>query len=355
MWYEGRPAAQDLPAGRGDVRVTQRITWPAATTAAAAIEPAALFRQARTQPCQIFQRGLLRQIAKTVGADHGAINTWHPGGHVASIGLGYDLQAMSDEWHAIGGAELDFLTARMEAQPLRAAHAGPDDPHWRTPRAEAWRSFQHRHDIHHQLGVALHFDGSETRSHIYVNRGRRSAPYTRHEADTLTALAPLLAEAMLVNRLYASVAQGVPLGDGCAAAVVDAQGWILYPNAAFCRAWIGLRADFADNPAPRVPADWLRGDARAAARLQRRGWRLAVQPCDGGTRIELHPLSADRAAGALTWRQLQIARLYCTGASYKDIGLQLGLSPATVRVHLRNAYRRAGVGSRSKLREALGD
>lgn len=104
-----------------------------------------------------------------------------------------------------------------------------------------------------------------------------------------------------------------------------------------------------------MPADWLCGDARAAARLQRRGWRLAALPCEGGIRIELHPLSTDRATDALTWRQLQIARLYCTGASYKDIGLQLGLSPATVRVHLRNTYRRAGVGSRSKLRDALGD
>lgn len=328
------------------------ITPPAAATAWTAIEPATLFRRARTQPCQRFQQDLLRQVADAVGADHGAINTWHPGGHVASIGLGYDLQAMSDEWHAIGGATLDFLTARMEAQPFQAARAGPDDAHWQTPGAQAWRRFQHRHDIHHQLGVALRFDGSETRAHLYVNRGQGSAPYTAREADTLTALAPLLAEAMLVNRLYVSVVQGVPLEDGCAAAIVDAHGWVLYPNPAFCRAWAVLRAAFADNPAPRVPASWLRAEPRAAAKLQRMGWRLAVTPCEGGTRIELHPLAVV-GAGALTWRQLQIARLYCAGATYKDIGLQLGLSPDTVRVHLRNAYRRAGVGSRAKLREAL--
>jgi DNA-binding CsgD family transcriptional regulator len=325
---------------------------PVVSTASPGIEPAALFRQARTQPCQIFQRALLRQVAETVDAAHGAINTWHPGGHVASIGLGYDLQAMSDQWHAIGGAALDFLTARMEAQPLRAVHAGPDDPHWAMPGAEVWRNFQHRHDIHHQLGVALHFEGSETRAHLYVNRGRGAAPYTRREADVLTALAPLVAEAMLVNRLYVSVAQGLPLEDDCAAAIVDAHGWILYPNAAFCRAWAGLRATFADNPAPRVPAAWLAPDARTTARLHRCGWRLLATPCEGGSRIALHPLAG---AGALTWRQLEIARLYCAGATYKDIGLTLGLSPETVRVHLRNAYRRIGVGSRAKLREALQD
>lgn len=326
---------------------------PAASTASPGIEPALLFRQARTQPCQIFQQGLLRQVAKTVGADHGAINTWHPAGHVASIALGYDLQAMSDEWHAIDGAALDFLTIRMEARPMHAAHAGPDDPHWRTPGASRWASFQHRHDIHHQLGVALHFDGSETRSHLYVNRGHGSAPYTRHEADVLTGLAPLAAEALLVNRLYVSVIQGMPLEEGCAAAIVDAQGWILYPNAAFCRAWAGLRAAFADNPAPRVPAAWLACDRRASARLQGCGWGLVVTPCEGGSRIELHSLAIAGDGGALTWRQLEIARLYCAGATYKDIGLALGLSPETVRVHLRNAYRRAGVGTRSKLREAL--
>lgn len=326
---------------------------PVAAMAPPGIEPAVLFRQARTQPCQIFQHGLLRQVAKTLGADHGAINTWHPGGHVASIGLGYDLQAMSDEWHAIGGATLDFLTARMEARPLHAVHAGPDDPHWRMPGMSRWATFQHRHDIHHQLGVALHFEGSETRAHVYVNRGRDSMPYTQREADALTALAPLLAEAMLVNRLYVSVVQGVPLDDDCAAAIVDAHGWILYPNAAFCRAWSELRTAFADNPAPRVPAAWLAPDARTSARLKRSGWRLVVTPCDGGTRVELHSLAASGAAGALTWRQLEIARLYCAGATYKDIGLTLGLSPETVRVHLRNAYRRTGVGSRAKLRDAL--
>lgn len=327
----------------------QSVAWPAWP----AIEPAALFRQARTQPCQIFQQGLLRQVAKIVHADHGAINTWHPGGHVASIGMGYDLQAMSDEWHTIGGAALDFLTARMEAQPQRAAYAGPDDPHWGMPGMAPWAAFQHRHDIHHQLGVALHFEGSQTRAHLYVNRGRDGMPYTQGEADALTALAPLLAEAMLVNRLYVSVAQGLPLDDDCAAAIVDAQGWILYPNAAFCRAWADLRTIFVGNPTPRVPAAWLAADARAAARLQRSGWRLAATPCDGGVRIELHALAVHGAARALTWRQLEIARMYCAGATYKDIGLTLGLSPETVRVHLRNTYRRLGVGTRTKLRDAL--
>lgn len=102
-----------------------------------------------------------------------------------------------------------------------------------------------------------------------------------------------------------------------------------------------------------MPAQWLAADARAGARLQRGGWRLVTTPCDGGTRIELHRLDAPGAASALTWRQLQIARLYCAGATYKDIGQTLGLSPGTVRVHPRNAYRRARVGTRSKLREVL--
>ena len=325
--------------------------WP---RAAVAIDAAELFRKARTLACQVFQQQLLQHIAAAVGAQHGAINTWHPGGHVASVGLGYDLQQMSDDWHAIDGAAQDFLTAQMNTQPLRAAYAGPDDARLMAPHAQPWRAFQHRYDIYHQMGVALRFEGSDTLVHVYVNRGRLAAPYTQADADLLTALAPMLTEAMLVNRLYASVAQGVSLDDDCAAAVVDAHGWILYPNGAFCAAWAALRHAFASNPAPRVPQDWLSPEARTQDALARHGWRLSSVPLDEGTRIELRPLATAGAAGQLTWRQWEIARMYSIGISHKDIGARLGVSPATVRVHLRNIYQRTGVSNRAQLRGLLG-
>ncbi|MDN6887151.1 hypothetical protein QMO14_26565 [Variovorax sp. CAN2819] len=35
---------------------------------------------------------------------------WHPRSFVSSVGIGYDLAAMSEQWNRINGAELDFIT-----------------------------------------------------------------------------------------------------------------------------------------------------------------------------------------------------------------------------------------------------
>lgn len=110
-----------------------------------------LLRAARTQGCEVFQEALLKALAQRFGADHGAINTFHPAGFVASVGLGYDLEAMSAQWHAIGGAALDTLTQDMHVVPgsvvcanvgsaAHAAHAAP------------WQAFLSRHGIAHQMG-----------------------------------------------------------------------------------------------------------------------------------------------------------------------------------------------------------
>jgi DNA-binding NarL/FixJ family response regulator len=52
-----------------------------------------------------------------------------------------------------------------------------------------------------------------------------------------------------------------------------------------------------------------------------------------------------------------IARLVATGATSREVGEQLFLSPRTVEAHLRNIYRKLGIRSRKELRDlpALGE
>ena len=76
-------------------------------------EPVALLRLARTTPGEHFQQQLLQRLLELFGADHGAINTWHPRCFVSSAGIGYDLAAMSEEWNRIGGGAMDFITFAM--------------------------------------------------------------------------------------------------------------------------------------------------------------------------------------------------------------------------------------------------
>ena len=55
--------------------------------------------------------------------------------------------------------------------------------------------------------------------------------------------------------------------------------------------------------------------------------------------------------GVLTAQELHIARLVATGATSREVGATLFLSPRTIEAHLRNIFRKLGITSRRQLRE----
>ena len=55
------------------------------------------------------------------------------------------------------------------------------------------------------------------------------------------------------------------------------------------------------------------------------------------------------AAGALTERETEIVRLILRGHSSRSAALLLDVSPATIKVHRKNIYRKLGISSQSQL------
>ena len=126
----------------------------------------------------------------------------------------------------------------------------------------------------------------------------------------------------------------------------------------------------------RAPLERARAHAAAGAALRRTGrsveardpLRLAVDLAHrcGATDLEDEALAELRAAGgrprrrlttgagALTPSERRIAGLAAAGSRNRDIAESLFVTTSTVEFHLRHAYRKLGIVSRTGLREALG-
>ena len=63
---------------------------------------------------------------------------------------------------------------------------------------------------------------------------------------------------------------------------------------------------------------------------------------------------ATTGAGALTRSERRVAELAAAGRQNKQLADELVVTLDTVEFHLRNAYRKLGIGSRTRLPEALG-
>lgn len=111
-----------------------------------------------------------------------------------------------------------------------------------------------------------------------------------------------------------------------------------------------------------VYGEWLRREGRRQAareHLRTAHQMLSEMGAEAFAKRAAHQLRATgerprkrtaRPADALTPQELRIARLVATGATSREVGAQLFLSPRTIDAHLRNIFRKLGISSRRQLR-----
>lgn len=110
-----------------------------------------------------------------------------------------------------------------------------------------------------------------------------------------------------------------------------------------------LATEWPDWRGPRLPEALLqRLDAPDAASYAGRTLvaEIAPSPFTDLYTVFVRPLNQiDR----LTTRERQIARRFARGESHKEIAARIGLSPATVRVHLSAVYQKTGIANKAAL------
>ena len=188
---------------------------------------------------------------------------------------------------------------------------------------------------------------------------------TRELASTAAGLAAITgdeeacrARAAQVRELSAGVQTLTPAGADCALAMLDlgcgryqsALHWmqaatygparhnpeVLYAYPVHVEAAVRAgRTDLAARPPSR---GWVPGPGRSAPRPS------CAPPAPGGPAV-----TADDPLAQLTPQELQVVRLAAAGASNKQIGAQLFLSPRTVGFHLYRAFPKLGVTTREEL------
>lgn len=254
-----------------------------------------------------------------------------------SVGL---CASFSHEWNRL--ASLDPFAHQSMARVGEVAAWSALD---RRPCDEALGAFCRRHGLFHGVAITLELPGSGLPFFVALYRGPAHPRFDAGEASLFDAFSRHLLQHW-DDRL---AGLDPPVRRRAAAAVVEAQGRLLYLGR-----HIGQRVQqaYPGWSGTRLPDELWRplADGRRVVPLGR-AVRLHAEPRGHLLALALHTGEAPRAP--LPPRAAGVAALYAEGRSYKEIAACLGLTPATVRTYLRQAYQHLGVRNKIELAQAL--
>lgn len=215
-------------------------------------------------------------------------------------------------------------------------------------RVREYREFLRRYG-HENLFISTQAD-PDTQVVQWVTLFRADADQhcRPEELRLLAQLSPHLMQGMRLSLVHQlDRASFLPGDASMAAAIADQQGVIHYTTATCTQM---LRAEFGADARGRLPSALLAWIAQSSG------------PYVGKTCVAMHRVHKDLVymrlrpvcpADRLAPRQREVARLMTQGLSHKQAAQQLGVSPATVRNHITDIYRRLGVQNVLELAQAL--
>jgi DNA-binding CsgD family transcriptional regulator len=210
-------------------------------------------------------------------------------------------------------------------------------------------SFDARWGLQNLLAETVYDKTMSSIEFIALWRAKEWDRYTEEERLLGEALLPHFIEAGTINRLASlSRMNGAAASRRGTRAIANQGGVLETCDAEFPDM---LRKEWPDWSPPSLPGDLVRA-LRACSERRFVGKRIGVAASLNSGMLFL--LAREKGnAEALTKAQLAVATLAAKGLSYKKVARDLGLSPATVRNHLHNAYVKLEVGNRTALARCL--
>jgi len=238
----------------------------------------------------------------------------------------------------------DFFSAALVASPGTSINLADLTTHEQFVRTGLYRHVGKPYRIAWSLGTLLNDTVSSLCEFLTLWRHDSEHPFTEAERQAKELLMPHLMEAFRAARLRHF------LRDKCAWqrawALADSHGIIRETSTAFDTRLRDHWPDWQGRVLPEALARCVvQGDAYETKYLA-----IDVRQSENLRFLEVRPKSLfDR----LTGREGEIIGRYANGETYSTIAAVLSLSPATVRNHISNCFRKLGVRNKAELAQRL--
>ena len=277
---------------------------------------------------------VLRNLQRFIPFDFGVWGGgWADGRLVTDLTVINQSEAILGDWEAVAAQDA-FCDITLNH--LGSTARFDDVPGYRAGLAynEHWRCF----DASDMMATIV---GEETDGYVsFVGLCADHRPVAFSDAERIfkQMLMPHLSQALRMNReLWA----GRAATDRGAVALMDREGWILCSHGPF--------QEFAEREWGRRIARFPVDIMSVLKRNQR--WRgkvldLRLSPFENNyfVHLSIHPILSD-----LSPREREVAELFASGMSHKQVALALGTSPSTVRNQIVKVYEKLGVTSKVAL------
>ncbi len=283
------------------------------------------------QPLVPFDRAWWGQVAP----DSVEPRNWLQG----HIGLGPQFGA---EWNRIARGD-QFAHGSMQELGRVVRSVDADDA---ALPAEI-QAFDARWALRHAMAITVELPGSGLLFFISLYRGPGTDAFSEEEAGLFAAFSEHLLQAW--RQRLAGIRERLAMSSWDSFAVADAQGHLLYLGR---RAATALKRAFPEWHGWSLPAP-LSAALAAPTAPARVPPSITVQRVGTLVAIACSRKAARRAG--LPPSQWNAAVLYAQGQPHTAIAQRLGLSSATVRTYLRDAYAQLGVSNKIELLAALND